>query len=115
MFANGSLVTPLESRKRLLIAESEINRAHLVGDMAALTAGVRSLTGRARSFGSIASSTAVLVAALAAFHRRKTPDTGAKPSWLQSILKGAGVLSTLSLAFCSRGHRHENKQPNSRA
>ena len=100
MFANGSLVTPLESRKRLLIAESEINRSHLVGDVAALTAGVRSLTDRARSFRSIASSGAVLVTALAAFQRGKNPDSDAKPSWLQTTLKGAGVLSTLWLSHC---------------
>jgi hypothetical protein len=106
------LVTPLESRKRLLIAESEINRVHLVGDMAALKAGIRAITRRAESFGIIASSAAVLVTALAAFQRHKRTDGGAKSSCLQSILKGAGVLSTLWLAFRSRGHGHEHKQPN---
>jgi hypothetical protein len=63
-------MNPLESRKQLLIAESELNRAQLVADLAALTAGVRAITDRARSFGSIASSAAVLVAGLAAFRRR---------------------------------------------
>jgi hypothetical protein len=41
-----------------LIAESELNRAQLVGDLAVMTAGVRTLTDRAKSFGSIASSAA---------------------------------------------------------
>ena len=95
-------MNPLESRKQLLIAESEINRAQLVGDMAALAAGVRTLTDRAKSFGSIASSAAVLVAALAAFKRGKPVDADAKPSWLKTILKGAGLISTLWLAFRSK-------------
>jgi collagenase-like PrtC family protease len=95
-------MNPLESRKQLLIAESELNRAQLVGDMAALTADVRTITGRAKSFGSIASSAAVLVAALAAFKRGKPVDADAKPSRLQTILRGAGLISTLWLAFRSK-------------
>ena len=95
-------MNPLELRKELLIAESELNRAQLAGDMAALTAEVRTLTDRAKSFGSIASSAAVLVAALAAFKRGKPVDADTKPSWLKTILKGAGLISTLWLAFRSK-------------
>jgi hypothetical protein len=95
-------MNPLELRKELLIAESELNRAQLAADMAALTAEVRTLTDRAKSFGSIASSAAVLVAALAAFKRGKPVDADAKPSWLKTILKGAGLISTLWLAFRSK-------------
>ena len=91
----------LESRKRLLIAESELNRAQLVWEVAALRAGVRTLSDRAKSFSSIASSAAALVAGLAAFRRGKPANGGAKPSWLQTVLKGAGLISTLWLAFCS--------------
>jgi hypothetical protein len=72
MFGKKSHVTPLELRKQLLLAESELNRAQLVGDMAALTAGVRTLTDRAKSFGSIAPSAAVLVADVA-------PSSAASP------------------------------------
>jgi hypothetical protein len=104
-------MNPLESRKRLLIAESELNRAQLVGDMATLTAGVRTLTDRAKSFGSIASSAAVLVAGLAAFRRGKSVavDADAKPSRLQTILKVAGLISTLWLAFRSQGRDQKDK------
>lgn len=101
MFGKNPRINPLESRKQLLIAESELNRAQLVGDMAALMAGVRTLTDRAKSFGSIASSAAVLVAGLAAFRRGKPVDASARPSRLQTILKGAGLISTLWLAFRS--------------
>jgi hypothetical protein len=102
MFGKDPRMNPLESRKRLLVAESELNRAQLVEDIAALTADVRALTDRARSYGSIASSAAVLVAGLAAYQHGKPADTDAKPSWLKNILKGAGFVSTLWLAFRSR-------------
>jgi hypothetical protein len=46
-------MNPLESRKQLLIAESELNRTHLVGDGTALTADLRTLTARAKSLGTI--------------------------------------------------------------
>jgi hypothetical protein len=109
MFGKNPRMNPLESRKQLLIAESELNRAQLVGDLAALTAGVRTLTDRAKSFGLIASSAAVLVAGLAAFRRTKSAPADAKPSWLQNILKGAGMVSTLWLAFRSRGRDQKDK------
>jgi len=91
-------MNPLQSRKRLLLAESELNRLQLAGDLAALKADVRALTSRAISIAAIASSTAVLMAGLAAFRRAKrAPAT--KPSCLQTILKGAGLISTLWTAF----------------
>ena len=109
MFGKKPRLNPLESRKQLLIAESELNRAQMAGDMAALTAGVRTLTDRAKTFGSIASSAAVLMAGLASFRRGKPADAGAKPSWLQTILKGAGMVSTLWLAFRSQGRDQKDK------
>jgi hypothetical protein len=102
MFGKKPRLNPLESRKQLLIAESELNRAQMAGDMAALTAGIHTLTDRAKSFGSIASSAAVLVAGLAAFRRNKSGPAEQKPSWLRTILKGAGLISTFWLAFRSQ-------------
>jgi hypothetical protein len=109
MFGKDSRMTPLESRKQLLIAESELNRAELAGDLAVLTAGVRTLTNRAKSFGSMASYAAVLVAGLAALRRGKSAPTDAKPSWLQTIFKGTGLMSTLWLAFRSQRHHHKDR------
>jgi hypothetical protein len=100
-------MTPLESRKQLLLAESELNRAQLAGDMAALTARVRMLTDRAKSFSAIASSAAVLVSGLAAFQRGKPAVAGAKHSWLQTILKGAGLISTIWLALRPPGRSRD--------
>lgn len=108
MFGKPSRMNLLESRKRLLIAESELNRTQLRGDVAALAADLRALTDRATSFRAIASSAAILVAGLAALQRRKRMDAAAKPSWLQSILKGACLLSTLWLGLRAPGrHRRD--------
>ena len=109
MFGKSPRISPLESRKLLLIAESELNRAQLVQECMALTAGVRTLAGRARFFGSIASSAAVLVAGLAAFRRGKPVDAEVKASRWQTILKRAGMVSTLWLAIRSQGRHQKDK------
>jgi len=93
----------LQSRKQLLLAESELNRAQLAQDSAEIAAGVRALTDRAKSLASIASSAAVLVAGLAAFRRAKRADAAAKPSCLPAILKAAGLIGSLWLAFRPKG------------
>ena len=113
MFRKTSHVTPLEMRKQLLIAESELNRAQLAQEWSAMAAGVRTLTARVKIYGSLASSAAVLGAGLAAFRRGKFRSADAsKPSWLQTILKGAGMVSSLWLAFRAKRRDREDKDPN---
>ena len=90
MSGKNPRLNPLESRKQLLIAESELNRAQLVEDMAAMKADVRTLTDRAKTIGSLASSAAVLVAGLAAFRRSKSAPAGGKPSWLANLSQRRG-------------------------
>ena len=99
----------LASRKQLLIAESELNRELLTEELAVLTAGVCTLTDRAKSIGTMASSAAVLVAGLAAFRHSKSAPAGAPPTWLRKILRGAGMVSTIWLAFRSRGRDQKDK------
>ena len=99
MFGKNPRVKALESRKQLLIAESELNRAQLVEEMAGLKADVHALAGRAKSIGLIASSATALLVGLAAFRRKKPPPAGEKRGWLQTVLKGAGLISSLWLAF----------------
>jgi hypothetical protein len=99
MFGKNSRLNPLESRKQLLLAESELNRAQIARDMAVLVSGARSLTHRAKALGLVASLVAAVMAARAAFHRGGSAKTEAKPSRLQSILKGVGLISTLWTAF----------------
>jgi hypothetical protein len=99
MFGRNSRVNPLETRKQLLIVASELNRAQLAGEIAALTAGIRALRDRAGSIGSLVSSTAMLLADLAALKRGRSAEPVAKPSWAQAIFKGAGLISSLWREF----------------
>ena len=94
MLGKLSRVNSLQLRKHLLIAESELNRAQLAAEVAALTDAVRTLTDRVKSFGSIAASATALAGVLA-FKRGQAANDGAKPSWRQMILKGAGLISIL--------------------
>ena len=109
MFGENPRMNTLATRKQLLLAESELNRSQLVREMADLRAGIRTLTGRAQSLTSIVSSVAALVSALAAFRHSKPAHADAKPSWPQTILKGAGLISTLWLAFRSQEGDHKDK------
>lgn len=100
-------LNPLASQKRLLLAESELNRAQLVEDVAMISAGVHALSNRAKSFGSIAASVAVLVAGLAAFRRGRAAAAKPKPLWQRIFFKGAGLVSTAWLAL--RSQRRDKK------
>ena len=102
MLGGKSHVSPLQARKQLLIAESEINRTLLVDEIALLAEDVRDLGDRASTITSIASTAAIVVTGLAALKRGRSVETGAKPSRFQTFLKGAGLVSSLWLAFRAR-------------
>ena len=94
-------LNPLASRKQLLIAESELNRAQLVQDGQAVADGVHAVADRARTLGTVAAIAASLVAGFASFRRQKSAAAAEKPSWPQTLLKGAGLLSTVWQSFRS--------------
>jgi len=101
---------PLASRKKLLIAESELNRAQLVQELQAISDEVHSLANQARTIGSLASAAATLIAGLASFRRKKeSTPADEKPSWLQTILKGAGLISTVWQAFRPQNRGQKEK------
>jgi hypothetical protein len=102
MFGKNPHLNQLQSRKQLLIAESELNRSQMTGELSAFAEDMRALTERAKSFGTIASSAALLVAGVAAFKRNQTAGGCGKPSWWQTIIKGAGLASSLWMAFRSK-------------
>jgi hypothetical protein len=98
-----SHVSALESRRQLLVAESELNRAGLADEWQAMAHGVRDLGYRARSIAAWVSSAAVLVAGVTALrHGPPRPGT-AKTGWLVRIVKGARLASTIWFAFRARG------------
>ena len=109
MSGETSQVSPLELRKQLLIAESELNRAQLSDEWHTITHGVRNLARRAKTIAAWASSAALLVAGLTAL-RRGPPAFGTpKSSWFQKLLNGARVASTIWFAFRARGEKEEHK------
>jgi hypothetical protein len=102
---------PLESRKQLLIAESELNRAQLIEDVSALREDVHALARRGKSIASIVVAAGALMTGLAAVRRHKSAaDANPKPSWLQGALKGASLVSSLWHSFRSNGQDQKEKQ-----
>lgn len=89
----------LSSRKQFLIAENDLSRLQLIEDFHSMSASLHTITSRADSFKSVASSAALLVTGLAAFQRGRRENAGTKSSWLQSLVKGAGLASTVWLAL----------------
>ena len=102
-------MNPLASRKKLLIAESELNRAQLVQDWQTMAGKASALAAEASTIRSFASATATLVAGVASFWRKKSPPADAEPSWLQIMLKGAGQISALWSAFRLPVHKQKDK------
>lgn len=99
----------LKLRKRMLIAESELNRAQLLQEWESMTAPVRGFAERAKSFGSMASSAASLATGLFTFRRGPPAPATAKPSWIDTVLKGVRLAASIGLAFRANGHKEETK------
>ena len=102
-----SHLNPLESRKQMLVAESELNRAGLADEWQAMTHEVRDFAHRARNIAAWASSAALVVAGVTALRRDSTRSGTVKSSWFQKILQGARVASTLWFTFRARREKQE--------
>ena len=92
---------PLDSRKQLLIVESELNRAQLVQEWQMVKAEAHALVEQAKTVRSMASAVATLVAGLSSCRRQAAAPAAQKPSWLKTILKGAGMVGTFWSEFRS--------------
>ena len=88
-------MSPLQTRKQLLLAQSELNRVQAATAAAAVKEAVQKLAARASSFGAIAATVSGLFAALRTFQTPAVSKDGPKKSWLQRILKGAAVATAL--------------------
>jgi hypothetical protein len=95
-------VNPLELRKELLIAESEINRAQLFQEWQMMREGVHSVASRVKSVSSLAAAVAVLVAGVSAFRRSQAMPSGVKFSWFNPLMKGAQLANSLWQVFRAR-------------
>ena len=98
-------LTPLESRKQLLLVESELNRAQLFNELRDLHDEIHHLKGQVQAVGSLVSSTAKLVTTFSAignaFTHRNVEDNG-KSSWLTTLLNGARTGASIWGALRSR-------------
>jgi predicted membrane metal-binding protein len=92
-------MSQIASRKKMLIAESELNRALLAQDLQIMTGEVHVITRKVRAFSSLASAGLVLLGAFRLFRRKPRKPKAENTSWLKTILKTAGVASTLWSAF----------------
>ena len=104
-----SHLSPLESRKHLLIAESELNRAYLSEDWQTMTHGAGDLAHRAKAIAAWASSTVLLVAGVAALRRAPPTSGAAKSSWFQKLINGVRLASMIWFALRARGEREEHQ------
>ncbi len=100
--SHGASMSPLASRKKLLVAESELNRAQLVQDWQTMVGDVHALTHQARNVGSVAATAASWISGLAWFRRKKPAPAAEKPSWLQTLLKGAQLAGSFWSEFRTR-------------
>jgi hypothetical protein len=98
-----------ELRKQLLIAESDLNRAHLLCEWQTMAADFSALARRAKTISGMASAAGWLVAGLTSFRSKPSTSAAERPSWWQTILKGAGVASFLWSEFRSQGDARKNK------
>ena len=98
-----------ESRKQLLIAESELNRAELLLEWQTMADEAHALARQAKIIGSLAAAAGLLVAGIGAFRHKKSAPVPEKPSWWRIALKSAGVATSLWSAFRSRHHGSEDK------
>jgi hypothetical protein len=96
-------VSPLASRKQLLIAESELNRAQLAEEWQTMAHGARDLAHRARTIAAWASAAALLLAGVTALRRGSPAPGAARASWFERILNAARVASRIWFAFRARG------------
>jgi hypothetical protein len=100
---------PLESRKQLLLAESELNRAQLLQEWRTLAGDVHALTEQAATIRSLATAVATLVAGVANCRRKAAAPVAEKPAWWQTVLKGAGVVSNFWSEFRAQGRDPKNQ------
>jgi hypothetical protein len=109
MAKQANLISPLASRKQLLIAESELNRAQMSAEWQTMTRGVFDLIHRTTTTAAWASSAALLVAGVTALRRRPPAPAAAQSSWFHKALNGVRAASALWFAFRSRGGNGEHE------
>jgi hypothetical protein len=98
MLRKDTQLKSLEIRKQLLIAESELNRVHLLKDVTHMKEEIARLKKQVATVGSIASSIAVLATTVSFFRRRASKagsSGGSGLSWITAAIEGARIGTSL--------------------
>jgi hypothetical protein len=95
-------MNPLASRKLLLIAESELNRAQLVQEWQMMAEEVLSVADRVRTISCLVLAAASVVTGLASFRGVKSAGAGGKRPWWQTLLRSTQLAASLWSAFGPR-------------
>lgn len=85
-------LTPLESRRQLLLVESELNRAQLLNELRDLKGEVQHLKDQVQAAASLMSSAAKLAATFSAIggaFTRRPHGQKEKTSWFSTLVKSA--------------------------
>ena len=104
-------MSPTETRKRLLIAESEVHRAQAFGEWMEWTETAGGLARRVTTASALATAVVVAGAGWMAVRRRKAGakvgvgagDGEGRGAWLPLISRALGILTTLWMTWRSRG------------
>ena len=106
MLGENPHLTPLESRKQLLLLESELNRALFLEDVRHIKKEIQQLAGQAHLLGSLFSSVSDFAGTCADIgHAFSSRDANEKPrpSWISVLVDGAKAGASLWGAW--RSHR----------
>jgi hypothetical protein len=91
-------LTPLESRKQLLLVESELNRAQLLNELRDFNNEIHHLKSQVQAAGALMSSVAKLATTFSAigsaFTHRDKGENG-KSSWFSTLINGARTGATI--------------------
>lgn len=98
-----SQLTPLETRKQLLVAESELNRAQMLNELLDLKNEIHRCKRHLQAAGSTVSAAAKIADAFSAVSRAfsRCEDSGNKPSWTSTLLDTARTGTSLWLLLRS--------------
>jgi hypothetical protein len=97
-------LTPIESRKQLLLVESELNRVQLVNELHELKHEIRHVKKQVETLGAIASSVAKLAttfSAIGSAFTHRGSDEKKKSSWISTLVNGARAGASIWSAFKS--------------
>jgi hypothetical protein len=99
MSRKNSELNQADTHKRLLIAESELNRRLLAHECEAAASGVGNMAREVKKIGALASSFALLFAAYSTTRKKSDAKSARRRSLISTILKGARLGTSLWTAF----------------